>query len=400
MELEGDKSSMEQKCRSNINKYYIFSFILGIHTVRGVYYLFFTVWGQITFFEFMLLQSYFTFMIFILEIPSGAIADSIGRKLALTLSALFVASATFTYSIIPNFFLFMVAETLWALGMALLSGTDEAFLYATLKDSGEEDKLPKILARNRTLRLIALTLSAPVGSVIAELVSLQFTMTCLGFVYIAGFIISLTFTEPPFKNEYHREKYLSIIKTGFKELRNNKILRILFFDRLAIDTLVFVLFWTYQPYLTEIQVPILFFGFITSMMNIINAIFVNILPKLQEKAKNKLQLLILVNIIDGIAFVLLGLTTNIIIGVIFLLIIVGFGYPRYILYVKGINKEVESENRATVLSTINMFGSLVRAILNPIVGIIVMWNVFALFIIIGILIIISTAFTRVKSEYL
>jgi hypothetical protein len=247
---------------------------------------------------------------------------------------------------------------------------------------------------------VALTISAPIGSTIAEFVSLQFTMTSLGFVYIAGLLFSLTFKEPPFKNEYKKEKYLSVIKTGFKQLRKNKTLRILCIDKLAIDILIFALFWTYQPYLTEIQTPLLFFGFISALMNITNAIFVNIFPKLQKKAKKKLKLLIIVNIIDGVAFILLGFTTNIIFGVIFLLVIVGFGYPRYLLYVNGINKEVESENRATVLSTINMFSSLIRAILNPFVGIIVMWNVYAIFIIIGILIFVFTAFTRVKSEYL
>ena len=75
VEVQADKSEMEKRYLSNIIKFYVFSFILGIHTVRGVYYLFFTVWGQLTFFEFMILQSYFTFMIFILEIPSGAVAE-------------------------------------------------------------------------------------------------------------------------------------------------------------------------------------------------------------------------------------------------------------------------------------------------------------------------------------
>ncbi|MCK4382693.1 MAG: MFS transporter, partial [Candidatus Lokiarchaeota archaeon] len=60
----------------------------------------------------------------------------------------------------------------------------------------------------------------------------------------------------------------------------------------------------------------------------------------------------------------------------------------------------ESENRATVLSTINMFGSISMAILYPFIGLIVEWNLFIMFIIIGIMILIFTAFTKIKSEYL
>ena len=83
-----------------------------------------------------------------------------------------------------------------------------------------------------------------------------------------------------------------------------------------------------------------------------------------------------------------------------LLTITGFGYPRYLIYVNGINNQIGTENRATVLSTINMFGSLIMAIIYPFIGIIVEWNLFVVFIIIGILILIFTASTRVKNDYL
>lgn len=101
-------------------------------------------------------------------IPSGAIADYIGRKMALILSAVSVISAAFTYSIVPNIILFFLGETLWALSNALSSGTNEAFLYSSLKSYGEEEQLPKVQGYTQTLNLVALTISAPLGSIIAE----------------------------------------------------------------------------------------------------------------------------------------------------------------------------------------------------------------------------------------
>ncbi|MFX1411248.1 MAG: MFS transporter [Promethearchaeota archaeon] len=363
---------------------------------------YFTIWGQLTFFELMILQSYFMMVIFLLEIPSGAIADFLGRNKALSLSALSLTFAALLYSIIPNFFLFALAETFWALGIALMSGTDEAFMYSTLKTQGKEKELTKYMARNRTMFLIAGIISAPLGSVIAEVISLKFTMTFLGFMYGLAFIVSLSFKEPKLKNNnsYQSERYWSIIKEGFKELKKNKILRILCLDRVAIGLLIFLLFWLYQVYLEELNVPIIFFGFIASAISIINIVFMNILPMILKKAKNKLRVLISVDIICGIAYLLLGFTFNAILGILLIFIIVATGYPRFLLYMNGINKLVESENRATVLSTVNMFGSLLRAIIFPLMGIIVMWNIFAIFIIIGSLILLFTIFTRVKSDYL
>jgi len=148
------------------------------------------------------------------------------------------------------------------------------------------------------------------------------------------------------------------------------------------------------------NIPIVVFGFILAIMNICNAIFNLIIPKVLEKARRKKKILISVNIISGFAFIILGFATIPIIGVLMLYLIVSFGYTRGLIYVNGINNQIESENRATVLSTINMFGSISMAILYPFVGLIVQWNLFVMFIIIGIMILILTAFTRVKSEYL
>jgi len=387
------------KIKANITKFYIFVFIFGIHTVRGVFFPYMTVWGGLTFFEMMILQSYFMVMIFIFEIPSGAIADYIGRKTALSLSAVSIILAAFTYSIYPSIVLFFLAETFWALGMALFSGTDEAFLYSTLKTTDQEDKLPKVLGRSNTMFLAANIISAPLGSIIAEYISLQFTMTCLGIIYIGTFITSLTFKEPEFERKV-KKSYFKILKEGFKELKQNKILKILCFDRLFINIFIYLLFWTYQPYLTVANIPIVFFGFILAAMNVFNVTFNELIPRFLKKVKKKRNLLLSVNIINGFAFIVLGFAVIPLLGIIMLFLIVSFGNTRGLIYINGINKQIESENRATVISTINMFGSILMAILYPFVGLIVELNLFVMFIIIGIMILILTALSRVKSEYL
>ncbi|TFG18313.1 MAG: MFS transporter [Promethearchaeota archaeon] len=387
--------------KSNIYKYYIYQFIFGIHTVRGVYYAYMTDWGGLNIFQILALQSYFMFVIFIFEIPSGALADLIGRKMALILSSLCVIAAAFAYSIYPYILLFVFAETLWALSIALSSGTDEAFLYSSLKSYNAEDKISKVLGNNQTVNLIALTISAPLGSIIADFISLQFTMTCLAFIFIGSLIVALTFKEPPFREkEDEKKNYLIIIKKGFIELKHNKILAILCFDRLFINSLIFLLFWTYQPYLEALGIPLVLWGFISASMNITNAAFSFIIPRIFKKVKNRLIFLISIDLINGITFVLMGLNANPYLGIFLILIIVAFGYPRYLIYVNGINKQIEAEERATVLSTINMFRSFFMAIMFLIIGIIGTINIIYMFLFVGVAIIVFTIFTRVKKDYL
>jgi len=163
--------------------------------------------------------------------------------------------------------------------------------------------------------------------------------------------------------------------------------------------LLFFLFWTYQVYFEAIHIPILFFGFILIFMNMTNAIFMNVIPKLLNHSKNKKKFLTIINLINGGAYLLLGVTTFIPLGLAIILTIVAFGYTRYLIFINGINKQIESENRATILSTINMFSSFLRAILYPIIGLLVMWNVFFVFIMTGVLILFLSIFTRTKSEF-
>jgi hypothetical protein len=64
------------------------------------------------------------------------------------------------------------------------------------------------------------------------------------------------------------------------------------------------------------------------------------------------------------------------------------------------NNQIEIENRAKVLSTINMIASLIRAILFPLVGYLVIWNLNITLILLGTLIIGFALVSRIKNEYL
>ena len=82
------------------------------------------------------------------------------------------------------------------------------------------------------------------------------------------------------------------------------------------ESLIFILFWTYQVYLGAVNVPILYFGFVASAISVVNIIFMNIIPAISKRLKNKMSLLITVELICGIAYILLGFTFNPILGIL------------------------------------------------------------------------------------
>jgi len=390
-----------EKWRANIWKSYLINFIEGFHLISGILLPFFLTWGRLTFVEVMFLQSYFTIMILIFEIPCGAIADYISRKFSLILGALTTAFAGLIYGSYPSIIIFTIGETLWAFGAALMSGTNMAFIYDTLRKLGRENELSKVMARNRSFSLLGIAISAPIGSIIGTYFSLNLVMSLIFVPFIIATIISLTLKEPNHDLEKKKnDKYLTIVKSGIKELATNKILRLLAIEMVITEALVFFLIWTYQVYLEALNFQLIFFGFVSTLMTLVQILFNNILPPLENKIHNKRKFLKVYTIIPGIAFILMALIHYIPVSIPLILIVIGFGFSRSLIFVKGINQKIETENRATVISTISMIASLIRAILYPLVGYLVMWNLDITFILLGILIIIFALISKIKSENL
>jgi DHA3 family tetracycline resistance protein-like MFS transporter len=391
----------EDKWKSNIRKSYIFHFLMGLHLVSGVLLPFFMTWGKLVFVEVMFLQSYFTMMILVFEIPCGAIADYISRKFSLILGALITAFAALIYGSYPHIFIFIIGETLWAFASALTSGTDQAFTYDTLKKLGRENDISKITARNRSFMLFGIAISAPIGSVIGAYLSLNLVVTLMFIPFFIAALVSLTLREPNHEIEKKKtENYLKVLKSGFKELRRNTILRILAFEMIITESIVFFLIWTYQIYLEALSFQLVFFGLVSASMTVIQIFFNNIVPKLTTKLKNKTRFLQVYTLIPGLGYILMALIFYIPISVPLILTIIGFGFSRSIIFVKGINKQIETNNRATVLSTINMAASLIRTILYPLIGFLVMWNLGITFVLLGTVIIIFAIISRIENEYL
>lgn len=389
------------KWRANIWKSYLIQFIEGFHLISGILLPFFLTWGKLTFVEVMFLQSYFTIMILVFEIPCGAIADYISRKFSLILGALSTAFAALVYGSYPNIFIFAIGETLWAFGAALTSGTNMAFIYDTLRKLGKENDVSKVMARNRSFSLLGIAISAPIGSIIGAFFSLNLVMSLIFVPFIIATLILLTLKEPNHELERKKtDKYFTIVKSGFIELTNNKILSILAIEMIITESLVFFLIWTYQVYLEALNFQLIFYGFVSTGMTLIQIVFNNIVPTLENKINDKRKFLKFYTIIPGIAFILMALIHFIPVSILLILIVIGFGFSRSLIFVKGINMQIESENRATVISTINMIASLIRAILYPLVGYLVMWNLNMTFILLGVLIIIFALISRIKSEHI
>ena len=88
--------------------------------------------------EVMILQSVFSIIIVVLELPTGYFADLYGRKTSLVIGSLTLFFGIIIYSFGHNFFQFLIAEILWGISASFLSGANLALLYDTLKNLGKD----------------------------------------------------------------------------------------------------------------------------------------------------------------------------------------------------------------------------------------------------------------------
>ena len=350
----------------------------------------------------MVLQSYYALVVILLEIPCGIIADKFSKKFALTLAGISYLMIPFVYGIVANKFLFFIGETLFAFSNALISGTNEAIIYENLKVSGKEKRIMKVMARNDGMFLLGLIVSAPLGSIIANFISIQFIILLMIIPYCLSLVITLTIHKTRSElDDNEKSKTAQILMSGLKMLWKNRVLKILVFEKIIIEIMIIFLVFTYQYYiLQEFSIPLFYFGFIDAGLTLSQFTFLNVIPQLANTSMDKKKILLINTIIPGIGYVLIAMINFAPAVILLFLIVIGSGLSRYIIFTNGINRQIQETNRATILSTINVLSGILKAILYPLIGILIMININFLYLIVGVIILVIALRSKVKKEYL
>ncbi len=138
---------MEQNTlRRNIQKIYWYRVLQGMMFPVPTIVLFWQQHGM-SLTLVMVLQSLFALTMVVLELPSGYLADVVGRRKTLILAACSTFMAIVIYSLGQHFFHFLAAEIFFAFGFAMISGADEAFIYDTLQALDETDRYQEVYGK-------------------------------------------------------------------------------------------------------------------------------------------------------------------------------------------------------------------------------------------------------------
>jgi MFS family permease len=360
------KAPTKKQLKANIWKLYLFSiFEVSIGFTLPTIVLFFGENGM-NLTQVMLLQSIFSIMWLILEIPSGYFADTYGRRKTLIIASLLFIIAYSIFSIGNNFSIFIIAEMFMATGISLVSGADSALMYDTLKELKRENEYKKIWGRKRYYGLLAMALMNLVGGYIAT-----YSLRLPWYFALAGIIIlfpiCLTLVEPTrhkllYKKGYARTLLGIIYKKVFKKTK----LKWIIIYGAVIFTFFHGAFWFYQPYFKLTGIDVIYFGGIFAIYSIFAAFVSKHAHQIEEYLGQK-QSLILLTILTGLGLLLMN--KLIFIWSFTIIFIHQFVRAFYHIIISDyVNQLTESKVRATVLSVQNMASRILYASLIPIFG--------------------------------
>ncbi|MER7419186.1 MFS transporter [Micromonospora peucetia] len=86
----------------------------------------------------------------LLEVPSGAFADAVSRRLLLSLAPVATAAGFALWVLVPSYPAFAVGFVLWGAGGALASGALEALVFTELDRLGAAGRYARVIGRAKT----------------------------------------------------------------------------------------------------------------------------------------------------------------------------------------------------------------------------------------------------------
>ncbi len=360
-----------KKLTSNIYKNYIFLGLTTLDLTRGLWMIYLFTRG-FSLIELGILEGVFHLTTFIMEIPTGIVADLWGRKLSRLLGRIFFLISLGIMFRSYSFTLQLIGFIITAIGYNLESGAGEALLYDSMKELGIEEQYKLTVGKNNFIDQTGGILSFLIGGYIAVQLSYTWVFVPSMIICLISILITYTMHEPSItQHEQIRLKKMGWIKAmGVQTIESLKVVKerpkiafLIFFSELIFMFLTSLFFYL-QTYWKSNGWDEFQIGMVLAGSGLLSAIAGLTGHKIEKKIGEKGVLLIapllLIITLWGIALTPYAPFFFIITGLIDGLL--------YVAIQDYLNKMIPSERRATVLSFQSMIFSLYMIIFFPVVG--------------------------------
>ena len=334
----------------------------------------------------------------IAEVPTGIVADTIGRKFSIIIALGFQLLGEMIFIFADRYLLFVLTSIIAGIGFAFLSGCFEAMMYDSLKKQGRESEMQKVAGLNASFSQLAIIIGSLCGGFIASDLKLDsFILVIIITACFVGlaFLVSFLLKEPDTAYENCEQSSIALLKDGLKLLRSNRSLqRIILLSLLATPFVNYLLNF-YQPYFVTANVPGVWFGIALSLASFLG-MMTSKYAYLVEKIFGVKNGVLIATLLPGIFYILLASIAYYWISIVLFILAYSSMNIQQPIFADYTNRHIESKNRATVLSLINVLSGIYIALMGLIIGGIADFSLSYAFVVMGSIIIISALLIRIE----
>lgn len=395
------KTELKHKLERNITKLKLIYFFKSLWFFAPILTLFYFSRSLDTF-QVVSLEAILIIAVLFSEVPTGILADKIGRKYSLLfLIGLYIVGniwTIFAYSYVE----FLIIEVLFGIGIAFGSGAVEALVYDSLKSVKKEKRMSETWGSINSYSLFAAVIATAVGGYIARTQDPKIFVLLL-WLYTIGaiiaFLIALFVKETRHLKRIKRENPLVLFKESTIHIFQNKNLRRIIYLSMFTVPFTHVIMFLFQPYFLMANVNKASWGIAMALGMIIGALLMKYAYKIEKKIGMK-KTIFLTTIIPGLLYLGMAFIIGPIISMVWYILHKGISNLRDPLFSQYLNTHIMSHNRATVLSVISMIVSVYLAIMRLTLGKIANHNLILSFIIMGGLIVLGATLFRINEKHI
>lgn len=357
---------MKQSYQANIYYLYIIKLSKWLMLIMPIVALFYNENG-LNDLDIYILQAIYSLSVVFLEIPSGYMADVLGRKKTLILGSILGTAGYGIYAIAPGFHGFLVAEIVLGFGGSFISGADSALLYDSLLATRQKHRYLQYEGRITSLGNFAETTAAICGGLIAAYISYRAVYFAQTFIAAMAIPASLLLVEPRRKETIERPGIAHILEVCRYSLWANQKLSTTICLSATTGIATLCMAWSTQIYLVGL-------GFnewtITPLWVTLNltVAFVAAFASQSRKILGAQFSLLLIIYYIPTTYILLGIfpLAPALLSLYLFYAIRGYATP---VLKNFINQNCQSHVRATVLSLRNLIIRFGFAIIGPLIGV-------------------------------
>lgn len=357
---------MKTNWKRNITAFLITTFFQWFYVSIGVWVL---IWrNYLSWEEIALVTASGLIVSLLLELPSGALADLIGRKKTVLLGRLIGVIGFATYSFANSLPLFIIANILYHANWAFESGALSALLYDSLKENGKDEKLyQKTEADGFFYATVGMAIASILGAYLFNKFGIHAPYMASTVVAVFALVSAFWLQEPKIDSEkFSFKAYIKQNWEGTVHIFRQPLIRSISIFVILIDFVAYVGLWyLYEPRLAEAGFPASWLGALVAGTYLIRALGTKLIPLIMKLGDKSIPVALTLIQTFGSFLSFFESKAGAVSSVYMRKFSDGLRKP---ILNRLQNGQIDSKYRATSLSAVALFSNLLIAVAGPMVG--------------------------------